>query len=582
MRKSSVRTWVSVVALALAIFVPSGSNARSRDSQADFALPVKDVSPLAPRRVSDGRVLVKYRDAFAKRSEERAGVRALVAASVRRTYTILPDVEALALPRGASVDSTLAVLRADPRVEYAEADNIYSSLELPNDQYFGAEWGLHNTGQEVAGSPSAGPDVDINAPEAWQHATGAENIIVAVLDEGIDVTHPDLAANVWVNPGEVPGNGVDDDQNGFVDDMNGWDFLNDDATVFDGEDDPTNSGDAHGTHVGGTIGAVGNNGIGVTGVCWSVKLMSTKFLQHFGTDQDAIAGIDYVIRMKGRGFKIRAINASFGGGDYSISLQSAIASAGEAGILFVAASGNSGDDNDEHPQFPAGYDLPNVISVGALTRYNVAATFSNFGDTSVDLFAPGALIASTGPNGSYYYNSGTSMAAPHVTGAIALVASAAPSLDAVGLKQVVYETVHAVSDLRCATGGRLDVNAAVRLAIERTGGDGGDPGDPGDPEEPNYEPPVLATVRYLAAKKTVEVTGAQFRPGTSVIEIDGVAMPVIIYPAEAQQPDGTFTVLQGKAPGRIKFFLPRRESVQVTVYDSLTTLRSTPLTLRRR
>jgi serine protease len=583
MRKSPVRKWFPVVVFALALSIPSVAEVRSARSHDGLALTVKEMPHVDAPALREGSVLVKYREAFAKRTEDRVAVRGLVAATVRRTYSILPDVEALTLPEGTDLGAALATFRADPRVEYAEPDYVRTAFSIPNDPYFASEWGLHNTGQPIADSPTPTPDIDINAPEAWDHETGTDSVIVAVLDEGIDVTHPDLAANAWVNPGEIPGNGLDDDANGFADDVKGWDFLNDDSSVFDGADDPTNSGDFHGTHVGGTIGAVGNNGIGLTGVCWSVKLMSTKFLQHYGTDQDAIAAIDYVVSMKNRGFNIRAINGSFGGGAYSLSLQSAIAAAGEAGILFVAAAGNTGDDNDQTPLFPSGYDVSSIISVGALTRYNFAATFSNFGDTTVDLFAPGALIASTGPNGSYYYNNGTSMAAPHVTGAIALVASAASELTAAEIKDVIFDAVRDVPDLRCATGGRLDVNAAVRLAIERTNGDGGDGGgDGGDDEDPVYEPPSLASVKYLNAKKTLVVTGAQFRQGTSVIEVDGVALPVLSYPPESAAPDGTFTSIEGKAPGRIKFFLPRRVTVQITVYDTLTTLRSAPLSFKRK
>jgi subtilisin family serine protease len=286
--------------------------------------------------------------------------------------------------------------------------------------------------------------------------------------------------------------------------------------------------------------------------------------------------------MKQRGYNIRAINASWGGGAFSIPLQSAIAAAGQEGILFVAAAGNTGKDSDLTPYFPAGYDLPNIISVGALTRFNFAASFSNYGDESVDLFAPGALIASTGPNGTYYYSNGTSMAAPHVSGAIALVASVAPTLDAPAIKQLLYDTVHAVPNLRCVTEGRLDVNALVRLAIELTGGDGGGGGGGGGDEEPDYDPPSLTTVKYKKNAKTLVVMGAQFRQGTSVIEIDGVAMPVINYPSSSQTEDGTFTVMEGTAPGRIKFFLPKRVTVQVTVYDTLTKLRSAPVAFKRK
>jgi hypothetical protein len=174
------------------------------------------------------------------------------------------------------------------------------------------------------------------------------------------------------------------------------------------------------------------------------------------------------------------------------------------------------------------------------------------------------------------------MAAPHVTGAVALVAAAAPSLDGLAIKRILFETVHPVPNLFCATGGRLDVNAAVRLAIEETGGDGGGgEEEPEEPEEPEYDPPSLTSVQYLKKRKTLVVEGAQFREGTSVIEVDGVAMPVNSFPAETAQTDGTFTRIEGKAPGRIKFFLPRKKTVLVTIYDTMTRLRSAPVSFRR-
>jgi serine protease len=541
----------------------------------------------APRYV-EGRIVVRYRGGAAKRLEERAAVRASVDGALVRSFESFPDLEALALPAGLSVESAVAALGADSRVQYAEPDYVYTTQGVPNDQYFAEQWGLDNTGQEINDYPSAGPGIDIDAPEAWEMGTGNTQVVVAMTDEGIDVNHPDLAPNMWTNPGEIPGNDADDDQNGFIDDVYGWDFFNDDATVFDGARDTSNQTDFHGTHTSGTVGAVGNNGQGVAGVCWNVRLMSTKFLEGGGATSNAISCIDYILAMKQRGVNVRAINASWGGGAYSAALYEAICAAGEAGILFCAASGNGGgnnvgDDNDRYPAYPASYDLPNIISVGAWTRYNQPALYSNYGRTTVDLLAPGSIIASTGPNGRYYYSSGTSMAAPHVTGAVTLIASLAPSLTAAQIKDVIMGTVQPVPTAICVTGGRLDLRAALAAALA-LGGDpgGGDPGG-GDPGggEPEFPPPVISSVRYFGARKVLVVYGTNLYQDKTVIEVDGIELPITGYPFRYQLPNGTWAALEGRALGRIATFLPKGQAVQVTLYDRETELRSEPVSFTR-
>lgn len=525
------------------------------------------------------RVMVRYRDTAAKTGLARDAVRARVGAGVARSYATMPDLEALSLPAGASVEATIAQLERDPRVEYAHPDHIFSTDVVPNDTHFDQEWGLNNTGQSIDGYPGQATGVDIDAPEAWEHGTGTPDTIVADIDEGIDFTHPDLAENIWTNTGEVPDNGIDDDGNGFVDDIHGWDFLHNDATTYDGANDPTNGTDFHGTHTSGTIGAVGNNGQGVTGVCWHVKIMSLKFLQGSGEESDAISCIDYILLMKQRGVNVRAINASWGGPSGSQSLRDAIARAGDADIVFCASAGNGGsdargDNNDLYPSFPASFDLPNIISVGAWTRYNQAATFSNYGAVTVDLYAPGGLVASTGPNGNYYYASGTSMAAPHVTGTVALIASLVPSLSGSAIKALILQTTVPVPySPPTVTGGRLDLKSAVEAAL---GDDGGE--DPPPPPPPPS--PVAASAKFVNSKKTLFVYGDELTV-TAVIEVNGVAMPFMKYSPQDLRPDGKYDRIGGKAPGRTNFFLPKHQQVLLTVFDPATGQRSAPLPFER-
>jgi subtilisin family serine protease len=254
----------------------------------------------------------------------------------------------------------------------------------------------------------------IRAPAAWDVTTGSPDVVVAVLDTGIDLGHPDLSDNIWTNPDEIAGNGLDDDHNGYVDDVHGWDFAYDD-------NDPSDVY-GHGTHVAGTVGAVGNNGIGVVGVNWRVQLVALKFLDDSGSgyDSDAIRALQYA-RDKG----IRISNNSWGGGDYSRALYDAIASMRATGHLFVTAAGNYGLDNDFDPLYPCSFDLENVLCVASITSTDALSGFSNYSSTSVDIGAPGSSIYSTIPGG-YATFSGTSMATPHVTGAAALLSGQHP------------------------------------------------------------------------------------------------------------------------------------------------------------
>lgn len=302
---------------------------------------------------------------------------------------------------GTNLQSAMSAFRLRNDVQLVTPDFKLTLETITNDTNIGSQWGLMNTG--VSGGLVG---ADIGASQAWQYGTSS-TVVVGVLDTGVDYNHPDLAANIWRNGNEIPGNGIDDDGNGYVDDIRGWDFANNDADPMDDN--------GHGTHVAGTIGAVGNNGIGVSGVAWSVRLMPLKFMDADGSGSlsDAIGGINYARNM---GAKI--INASWGGGGFSNALQQAITQFQNVGGIFVAASGNESSNNVTTPAFPANYS--GVISVGASTRTDTLASFSNFG-TNVDVVAPGASIFSTLPNNRYGSLSGTSMAAPHVAGALALL-----------------------------------------------------------------------------------------------------------------------------------------------------------------
>jgi subtilisin family serine protease len=376
-------------------------------------------------------------------------------ASAADIQSIRSDLGATQLTRFASIGATrerianysvevaIQRYRSDHRVAFIEPNYIYKADRIPNDTFFPQLWGMLNTGQ-TGGTPGA----DIRATHAWDITTGASPVLVAIIDTGMDYTHPDLSANVWTNPGEIPGNGIDDDGNGYVDDVHGYDFVN-------GDGDPMDD-NGHGTHVSGTIGAVGDNGIGVAGVCWSVRIMALKFLDSggYGNTSDAILAVQYATQ-KGA----RVMNNSWGGGAYSEALRLAIQAASDSGIVFVAAAGNDGVDNDIYPHYPASYEVPLVVAVASTDANDQLSYFSCYGATSVDLAAPGSDILSTTPNNTYSVYSGTSMATPHVTGALALMLSYHPSMTGTGAKQMLLNSVDPESALagKVLTGGRLNV-----------------------------------------------------------------------------------------------------------------------------
>lgn len=345
--------------------------------------------------------------------------------------------------------------RARKDVRFVEPNYQLKKTTVPNDTRFGELWGLRNTGQS-GGTPGA----DINITNVWAtFGTGSTNIIVAVIDTGIDYNHPDLVANMWINPGEIAGNGIDDDGNGIIDDVYGARWTNGDGSITSGN---PMDGDGHGTHVAGTIGAIGNNGVGVAGVNWAVRLMALKFLNDSGSGwtADAIAAIEYAID-KGAHLS----NNSWGGGGYSQALKDAIDAAGAAGQLFFAAAGNSNRDNDSTPSYPASYDSANIVAVASSDRNDQKSSFSSYGRASVDIAAPGGVILSTVPGDSYGNKSGTSMASPHAAGAAALLWSIFPGTPAATIKEWMLDGARRLPAWEGCTvsGGRLSVDESARI-----------------------------------------------------------------------------------------------------------------------
>jgi subtilisin family serine protease/formylglycine-generating enzyme required for sulfatase activity len=334
-----------------------------------------------------------------------------------------------------------------------EPNIVLRAAQIPNDKSFPDLWGMNNTGQDGGLN-----DADIDAAEAWDGTTGSDGIVVAVIDTGVDYNHPELKANMWTNPGEIPANGKDDDNNGFIDDIHGYNFVSNNGNPVD------NNG--HGTHVAGTIGAVANNDVGVAGVAWNVEIMALKFLnaQGSGTTSDAEKAVNYATLMRrDKNVNVVATNNSWGGGGFSTNLRDAIADSGNQGILFVAAAGNFSRNNDVTPFYPASYDLENIIAVAATDRRDQLAGFSHIGQISVDLAAPGVDILSTLPSNRYDSFNGTSMATPHVSGVVALARAIAPSFTSQQIRQAIFDGVDVLPQLggQVATGGRLNALKAL-------------------------------------------------------------------------------------------------------------------------
>jgi hypothetical protein len=429
--------------------------------------------PPAAAGFVDGQIIVKLSAGVG--SEAGAALAARFGAKVGMDAQVF-GIQMWQLPKGLSVENALRMLNANPLIELAEPNfEITVNFTPPNDPYFFNQWALHNTGQTYATSRKTAikgkEDADIDAPEGWALQTSAGKIIVAVIDTGIDYRHPDLAANMWINP-TTEGH------------RHGNNFFS--STSVDPWDD-----NGHGTHVAGTIGAVGNNGIGVTGVAWNVQLMALKFLgpNGSGSTSGAIEALNFAVK---HGAMIS--NNSWGGGSFSSILEAAIKAAGEKGHLFIAAAGNSGSSS---PSYPAAYNLANILSVAATDDKDGLASFSNYGST-VHLAAPGVNILSTVPNDGYGFKSGTSMAAPHVSGVAALVWALNPDLTLAEVRQLILDTADILASLNgfVTTGGRLNLHEALLEAAKSLTEDPViDPVDDPLPDAP--EEPVEPAWAYL-------------------------------------------------------------------------------------
>lgn len=452
---------ISGVLLLAAVFLFAST-------QVSIAAVVPDGPP--PGRIVRGqtyspdKLLVKFRNG-ASAAQIQSVVNAQGALSVqgfrhtaRVTAGTIDQWRVMQLGRGADLVRIRAALMRNPLVTRVEYNYQVRIALTPDDPGFSQLWGLHNIGQTGGAT-----DADVDAPEAWDLTTGDSSVVVAVIDTGVAYDHPDLAANIWINTGEIPSNGIDDDGNGYIDDVYGYDFSNNDSNPYDDH--------GHGTHVSGTIAAVGNNALGVTGVTWRARIMGVKFLDASGSGslEGAISAILYAAS---NGAKV--MNNSWGGGGFSQALMDAIQAADQAGALFIAAAGNSGSNNDLTPNYPSNYEVQNVVAVAATDHGDLKASFSNYGATTVDLGAPGVSIYSTVPtvgNGccsnatGYQLLSGTSMATPHVAGAAALLMARFPGSTHLAIRDRLLSTVDQVPSMSGVTvsGGRLNVFNAMEV-----------------------------------------------------------------------------------------------------------------------
>ena len=466
MRVFTIKAGHSVIAVA-ALSLAFLTGCEKEPLLEDESLSITEVSEAAVSRGQEyvaNEVLVKFKAGTPQ--DARTAALARINGSVKehiltKTMERFGDREGFLL-----VNTPMAALEAISRIkggaeiEYVEPNYIYQHQATSNDPYYtnGSLWGMYGDGTTPAN------EFGSQAGEAWAvDHTGSASVVVGVIDEGIQYSHPDLNANIWTNPFD-PIDGIDNDGNGYVDDVHGWDFDGNDNEVYDGG--KRGSLDDHGTHVAGTIGAKSNIE-GVVGVNWNVTMISCKFLgRRGGTTANAVKAVDYLTDLKIlHGMNIVASNNSWGGGGYTKSLHDAIIRANAQNILFVAAAGNGGrdgvgDDNDITDNYPSNYEVDNVIAVAAITSTGTKSSFSNFGATTVDIGAPGSGINSTTAFNTYSSYSGTSMATPHVTGGAALYAASHPGATAATIKNAILSSAIPTASLssKTVTGGRLNVS----------------------------------------------------------------------------------------------------------------------------
>lgn len=434
-RTLSTRTAAAATSLVVAgLLLATAGQAVAAPQDPTTATSQAEVASYAP-----GEIVVRYEPGTTR--TDRIDIRQELGATVESTFGV-KGAEVLDLPDGTGVESAVAAAESLPDVLYAEPNYAVSTTASPNDPMFDEMWSL--------GLPTGdGVDSGIGTPRVWNLTTGSSGVTVGVVDSGIDASHPDLASNMYTNPGEVPGNGVDDDGNGLADDVQGWDWVEDDNNASDLN--------GHGTHVAGTIGAKGNNRNGVVGVAWEVRLVPLRVLDAVGSGwtSDVAAAFNYAGRNG-----VDVVNASLAGSSPSTTLVEAIKA--WPNTLFVVAAGNSSNNVDVTPSYPCAYPLPNVLCVGATDQANRLSSYSNYGAAAVDLAAPGDRILSTFPGGGYAQMSGTSMATPHVAGVAALLQARHPEVSGAAIKQAILSGAEGLTALvgRTLTGGRLSAAGA--------------------------------------------------------------------------------------------------------------------------
>lgn len=407
-----------------------------------------------------GEILIQYNTGSADKSPESIGLRQvneILGAKVTKNYGPqgLPGMYRIAIPDNISQEAALAYYRQNPQIRYAEPNYRLTLESVPDDPYFFNQWGLLNT---VTGA-------DIDAKEGWDLVNvTAPGVIIAVIDTGIDYSHPDLAGSIWKNPGEIPGNGIDDDGNGFIDDIHGWDFADHDSDPAD--DIPEEYGGGHGTMCSGIIGATGNNAMGISGVGWNATLMAVKaFNASGGYYDDAIASVKYA---SDNNASIVSFAWRLPPDARADILKNVI---NNSPALFVCSAGNEGEDTDIIPHYPSGFDCENIISVAATDPSDALAVFgkdsgSNYGRQTVDLGAPGLGIFTTSPGGEYIYADGTSVASPFVAAIAALVKTACPDCSQSTVKAFVLKGADTVPSLfnKTRTSGRANLHRSIQLA----------------------------------------------------------------------------------------------------------------------
>lgn len=519
------------------------------------------------------RLLVRYKDGTSKNKKDRAHFS--VGAYVVQSFETPKNLEVVEVSKGLSLDAAEEFYREDPNVLYVEPDYpLHIMLEPPpsdpqppeegtpgkTDPRYKEQWGLNNSGQS-----GGTKDVDINAPEMWKLIEGDDNVVIAVIDTGIDYGHKDLVNNIWVNPGEVPGNNIDDDDNGVVDDVHGFNALEENGDPMDDH--------GHGSHCAGVIGAEGKNKFGGSGVMQKATIIGCRFLGATGegSTSGAIACLEYLKGLKTRSenpVDIFATSNSWGGGPSSEALKDAIQAHQDEGILFLAAASNDGQDNDIVMNYPSSYPLANIVAVAATDHNDEKAWFSNYGKRTVHVSAPGVDILSTVLNNDYEKMDGTSMATPFAAGLAGMIKAYNPELNYIEVKNLLMAggtPIESMADLTIS-GRRIrgfDEDGTGSLTCENQIVSGRLSPARNSIMVPVGDTVLLSALNINCAEANGEIE-IMYKPGKSKMRLldDGLGI-------DSAANDGMYTKeWLAEAPGRYEFVFPGNDLVVVTVYDS--------------